>query len=345
MSSTTTHPSLVPHGWSERWRALLADHPGCEPARVVRHDGTAYLLATPAGPAPARHRPALRPAPTVGDWVACRGGDVVAVLARSSLLRRRDPSGTGEQALAANVDLVLLAGGLDRPISPGRIDRGATLAWDAGAVPAVVLTKSALADPDVVAARVDGLAAAHPGLDVVVTSAHEGIGLDAVRGLVDGRTVVLLGESGAGKSTLVNALVGDAAAAVGAVRAGDAKGRHTTTARELRPLPAGGVLIDTPGIREVGLWVDAEAVDRAFDDVDALAAGCRFGDCRHATEPGCAVVAAVADGALAGDRLESWRRLRREAEGSARRANRHEQHAYERRFGRVVKDAQARKGR
>jgi ribosome biogenesis GTPase len=197
----------------------------------------------------------------------------------------------------------------------------------------------------VVAERVDGLAADHPGLDVVVTSAHEGVGLDAVRALVDGRTVVLLGESGAGKSSLVNALVGGDAAAVGAVRAGDAKGRHTTTARELRPLPTGGVLIDTPGIREIGLWADAEAVDRAFDDVDGLAAGCRFGDCGHATEPGCAVVAAVVDGALPGDRLESWRRLRREAEGSARRASRHEQHAYERRFGRVVKDAQARKRR
>jgi ribosome biogenesis GTPase len=233
--------------------------------------------------------------------------------------------------------------GLDRPVKAGRIHRGATLAWDAGATPAVVLTKAAL-DPGahVVAERVR---AENPALDVVVTSAHEGVGLDDVRALIGDRTVVMLGESGAGKSSLLNALLGDRTADIGRVRTGDSKGRHTTTARELRPLPGGGVLIDTPGIRAVGLWVDPDAVAMTFADIDDLATGCRFRDCEHRTEPGCAVLAAVAQGALAGERLDSWHELRREAESAARRAVAHERHAHERRFGRIVKEAQKRKGR
>jgi ribosome biogenesis GTPase / thiamine phosphate phosphatase len=310
---------------------------------VLRHDGTAYLLAADHGIHQAHMRPNLDPAPTVGDWVVCRDHEVDAVLPRRSLLRRRAVGGDREQQLAANVDLVLLVCGLDRPVKPGRIDRGATLAWDAGATPAVVLTKAALVSG--VDAIVERVQAEHPALDVVATSAHEGIGLDAVRALIGDRTVVMLGESGAGKSSLLNALLGGEAAAIGHVRSGDAKGRHTTTARELRPLPSGGVLIDTPGIREVGLWVDPDAVAMTFADIDELGAGCRFRDCEHRTEPGCAVIAAVESGGLAAGRLESWRRLQHEAESMARRTNTHEQHAYERRFGRLVKDAQKRKGR
>jgi ribosome biogenesis GTPase len=334
---------LVPYGWGDRWRALLAEHPAAEPARVLRHDGTAYLLATERGAISTPVRPNLDPQPTVGDWVALRDDVVIDVLPRSSLLRRRDVGGDREQQLAANVDVVLLVCGLDRPVKAGRIDRGATLAWDAGATPAVVLTKAAVAtDVDAIVERVR---AEHPALEVVVTSAHEGEGLDDVRALIGDRTVVMLGESGAGKSSLLNALLATDAAAVGRVRAGDAKGRHTTTARELRPLPSGGVLIDTPGIREVGLWVDPDAVAMTFPDIDELAGGCRFRDCGHGSEPGCAVRAAIDAGTLAPGRLDSWRGLQREAESMARRAVAHERHAYERRFGRMVKDAQKRKGR
>lgn len=344
---TPSFPSLLPYGFGDRWRALAAEHPDAVPARVLRHDGRSYLLATPDGVASARHRPHLEPRPTVGDWVACRCGDVVAVLPRASLLRRRDAAGGREQALAANVDRVLLVCGVDRPVSPGRIDRGATLAWDAGATPALVLTKACLLGADERDDLVARLRSEHPALDVAVTSAHEDVGLGTVRALVGSGTAVMLGESGAGKSSLLNALLDGrvADAAVGSVRDGDAKGRHTTTSRELRPLPSGGVLIDSPGIREVGLWVDPDAVDRAFDAIDELSAGCRFGDCAHDGEPGCAVVAAVDGGELDADRLRSWRRLRHEAESAARRADAHQQRAHDRRFGRVVKDAQRRKGR
>jgi ribosome biogenesis GTPase len=245
--------------------------------------------------------------------------------------------------LAANVDLVLLVCGLDRPVKTGRIERGTALARDAGATPLVVLTKAALVpDPEAVVAKVK---AAVPGLDVLVTSARENVGLDSLRDLAGGRTVTMLGESGAGKSSLVNALMGDDVAAIGDVRRGDAKGRHTTTTRELHVLPSGGVLIDSPGIRAVGLWVEPDAVAETVADIDRLAGQCRFADCRHDTEPGCAVTAAVEAGTITRARLEAWRELEREAEAAALRAAPHEQRRYEKRFARITKDAQRRKGR
>jgi ribosome biogenesis GTPase len=175
-------------------------------------------------------------------------------------------------------------------------------------------------------------------VDVLVVSATDGTGLEEVRAAARDRTVVLLGESGAGKSTLVNALVGDEVAATGAVRAGDSKGRHTTTTRQIHPLPGGGVLLDSPGIRAVGLWIDPEAVDAVFPDIEALAEGCRFRDCAHGEEPGCAVVAAVGTDALRRDRFDAWRSLRREAEAAAESAE--DRNRKNKQSGRVAREAQ-----
>ncbi len=343
--------SLVPYGWSDRWEALfssLADGDGGRalvPGRVVRHEGTAVSVALPGGLESLPLRRGLDPAPVVGDWVAERGGMLVAVLPRSSLLERRDVRRDQPQPLAANVDVVLVTCGVDRPVKDGRIQRTATLAWDAGAVPVVVLTKVDTLPPDRVDALVDEVAAANPGLDVLATSTATGRGLDDLRASMGRSTVVLLGESGAGKSSLVNALLGAEAAPVGAVRRGDAKGRHTTTARQLHVVPTAGTIIDTPGIRAVGLWADAEAVAATFDDIDDLALDCRFADCGHATEPGCAVLAAVEAGRLSAERLASWRALEREAAAAERRADPVARRGYGKAFARVTKDAQRRKGR
>jgi ribosome biogenesis GTPase len=260
----------------------------------------------------------LDPAPTVGDWVALLGGEPVAVLPRTSLLRRRAAVRNEEQVLAANVDVVLLVCGLDRPLKAGRIQRGAALAAEAGAEPVIVLTKAAQADEP--QATADELAAANPGLQVVVTSVKEGTGLDALRDLVRDRTVVLLGESGAGKSSIVNALLGEDTALVGEVRAKDSKGRHTTTTRSLHLLPSGGSLIDSPGIRSIGLWGDTEeAVEDTFNDVAEVADQCRFTNCAHVSEPGCAVKAAIASGELTRERVAAWRALHGDAANPRRR--------------------------
>jgi ribosome biogenesis GTPase / thiamine phosphate phosphatase len=322
--------ALAAVGWGDRWAALLAEHgDDVEPARVLRHDGVAVAVRTATGDRSVPLRRGLEP-PTVGDWLALRGDHPVAVLERSSLLRRRAAGGEGTQLLAANVDLVLLVCGLDRPVRTGRIRRGEALAWDAGAVPILLLTKADLATD--LAATLADVDRDHPGLEVLVTSITTGEGLDDLTGRLAGATAVLLGESGAGKSSLVNALLGDEAVATGAVREGDAKGRHTTTNRQLHLLHGGGVLIDTPGIREVGLAGDEESVDAAFTDIEGLAVACRFSDCAHDGEPGCAVAAAIEAGELDASRFEAFQVLRREAVAAALRADEHARRTNERRF-------------
>lgn len=322
-------------GYGDRWAALLAEHgPAAEPGRVLRHDGVAVQVRTPSGDRSVKLRRGVE-AVTVGDWLALDGEQVLGLLPRASLLRRRAAGGEDQQILAANVDLVLIVCGVDRPITAGRIQRGEALAWDAGSTPILVLTKADLADD--LAGAVASVDAQHPGLERFVTSSVEGTGIDDLRTRLVGATSVLLGESGAGKSRLVNALFDDDVAVVGDVRAGDSKGRHTTTNRQLHVLPSGGVIIDSPGIREVGLAGDEESVDATFADVEDVATTCYFNDCTHAGEPGCAVALAVEAGELSRDRVDAYQDLRAEAAAAARRADEHERRAHERRFSKAVK--------
>lgn len=262
-----------------------------------------------------------RVVPAVGDYVLLDDeGGVARVLPRSSALVRDTANRTSlTQVLAANVDVVLVVEHLDPDPDLGRVERLLTLAWRSGATPVVVLTKADLVpDPRGMGHDVERVAI---GVDVHVVSVPADEGLGPVRALLaPGTTVVVVGPSGAGKSTLVNALAGREAMATGERRA-DGRGRHTTTHRELVPLAGGAVLIDTPGLRAVGLVADAEALEHTFADVAELAARCRFADCAHRTEPGCAVRAALDAGELDERRFDSWRRLEREAAYQERRAD------------------------
>lgn len=321
-------------GFSPRWQALFADYGSdAEPGRVLRHDGVALQVRTATGDRSVALGRGLPPV-TVGDWIVIRGEDGVALLDRASLLRRRAASGNGDQLLAANVDLVLLVAGLDRPVKAGRIRRGEALALDAGARPLLVLTKADLAhELDTIRARV---AVDHPWLDVVVTSSVTGEGIDVLRSRLSRVTSVLVGESGAGKSQLVNALSEQDVAGIGRVRDGDHKGRHTTTSRQLHLLHGGGVVIDSPGIRGIGLAGDEESIDATFADIHEAGVHCRFRDCRHEDEPECAVTRAVAVGDISAERLRAYRDLRNEVIAAARRADEHERRTHERKFTQQV---------
>jgi ribosome biogenesis GTPase len=310
-------PDLATLGWTERHaaQAAAAGLDGHPVARVVRDDGARCTVLGPGGRSTVTGEDLV-----VGDWVALDGERAVRLERRSELRRASAGRRSHEQVLAAGVDVVLVTEPLDPGANLRRIERLLALAWSSGAAPVVVLTKAdrVAEDPLPAVQRVA------PGVPVVAVSAVTGDGLDDLRGLLDPRgTFVLLGPSGAGKSTLVNALAGRSALAVGEVR-GDGRGRHTTTRRELVPVPGVGLLIDTPGIRAVGMTADAEGVERSFEDVVTLAEGCRFADCEHGSEPGCEVQAAVQAGDLDPGRLASYRRLLREVEHQAARRTAHD---------------------
>lgn len=281
--------------------------------RVVRVDYGGCLVAVPDGPLAVRTRDAI----AVGDWVSLTADPDVtisAVAPRSTQVTRRDANGL-LQVLAANIDLVLVSVPADR-VHVARAEREVAIGWDSGATPVVLFTKADLDDGSLEAELRQRLL----GVDVIAVSAEREEDMDAIRDLLrPDRTAVLLGPSGAGKSTLVNALLGRAVMVTGEVRDGDHRGRHTTTTRELHAVPGGGSLIDTPGLRALSLAVDADAVAATFPDIAGLATDCRFRDCSHASEPGCAVLAAVESGALDSERLQSYRKLQRDLAYQLRR--------------------------
>jgi len=332
---TDSSAALNALGWSERWSALLAEIPEpAIPGRVIHRDRGFATIST-GDDVLAFALPDRLGQLVTGDWVAIGDEGISGILPRKGALRRRGPDGV-EQILAANLDVVLLVCGIDRPVKAGRIQRGAIQAWDAGASPTVVLNKADLGPTEKFRSDIE---LENPGLEVIEVSTVTGVGIDLVRQAVGGRTVVLLGESGAGKSSLMNALAGEKLAGIAAVRPSDSKGRHTTTRRELHVVPGTGIVIDTPGTREFGLAADQASIDAAFADIEQIALSCRFYDCRHATEPGCAVRAAIESGALSAKRLESFNRLQREVDSEILRANPHELRRHERRFAKVVKQA------
>jgi ribosome biogenesis GTPase len=342
---------VIELGWGEPQRDAFASHAsrGLEAGRVCIQQRGVYTLwplaaavARDAGDAGAPPLPELEAVakrslersdtgfPVIGDWVAYAppsgGADrarIEAVLPRRTKLSRKVPGERAEeQIVAANVDTVFVMMGLDGDWSPSRLERFLVVVWESGAEPVIVLNKVDLTDdPE---ARVAEATRVAPGASVLAIGSKGRIGLDRLeRWLEPGRTVALLGSSGVGKSTLVNALAGAELQATGDVREHDQQGRHTTSFRRLLRLPRGALLVDNPGVREVQLWTVAIGDEEAFADVEELASECRFGDCGHQTEPGCAVRVAVEEGRLKQKRLASWRALQEELRRVAARRKEH----------------------
>ncbi|MEU1271431.1 ribosome small subunit-dependent GTPase A [Streptomyces sp. NPDC005799] len=323
-SASPVLPALAPYGWDEAWADAFLPYAaeGLLPGRVIRVDRGQCDVVTPSGVLRADtafvtpHDP-LRVVCT-GDWVAVEPGGnpryVRSYLPRRTAFVRSTSSKRSEgQILAANVDHAIVAVSLAAELDLGRVERFLALAWESGAQPLVVLTKADLVpDPVTRSHLVQDVELSAPGVSVLLVSAVEGDGLDVLVSLVSGGTSVLLGQSGAGKSTLANTLIGEDVMDVRAARDVDGKGRHTTTTRNLLALPGGGVLIDTPGLRGVGLYDAESGVGQVFSEIEELAERCRFHDCAHTAEPGCAVLAAVDAGELAVRRLDSYRKLIRE---------------------------------
>ena len=343
--------ALAAFGWTADLALAHAPHAalGREPARVVAEDRGSYQLVGPAGEVRAavsgrfRFEADADPSayPAVGDWVAVEGGmtgDTIihAVLPRrSALIRQAAGRKTEAQVVGANLDVVFVVASLNADLNVRRLERYVAAAWESGAEPVVLLSKADLGEDIERALAAVGAVAA--GANVLVVSSFDGRGVDEVRGRIGrGRTAAFVGSSGVGKSTLLNRLAGADVAAVREIREDDARGRHTTTRRQLHLLPGGGLVLDTPGMRELQLW-DADGLDRTFGDIDELVARCRFGNCQHHGEPGCAIAAALADGSLEPDRHASWQKLQREAAHHERRVDVLSRNAERRRWKQIHK--------
>jgi ribosome biogenesis GTPase / thiamine phosphate phosphatase len=320
-------------GWTPRFEEAFAPYVerGLLPARVSLEHTHIYRVLSTNGEMLARvagrlrHQASARADyPAVGDWVAvepdAHGGEarIHAVLPRVSRFSRRAAGDvTEEQVVAANIDTVFLVTGLDGNFNPRRIERYLVVAWESGASPVIVLNKSDLADD--LHARIEEVSGLAQGIPIYAVSCQTPETLVVLRPhLREGRTVALLGSSGVGKSTIVNRLIGRDMLRTRDVRQWDSHGRHASTSRQLVLLDDGGVLIDTPGLRELQLWETGEGLSGTFSDIDALAQECRFRDCQHRAEPGCAVLVAVADGSLPPERLASFHKLRDEQAYQAR---------------------------
>jgi len=319
--------SLQTYGWNDthetNWNEL--DGQQWKPGRITSEHRNMYTVVSVFGEWLSVCSGAMlhgavdrRDYPAVGDWVAVEKmpgeerGIIHGILPRTSMFSRKSAGESGgEQLIAVNVDLVLLVTSMNDDFNVRRLERYLVAAYESGAVPVVVLTKADLCeDPAEYAAQAALVAA---GSEVLIVSSRTGTGIDRLHGLLkDGKTAALLGSSGVGKSSLVNAICGDGTMAVQSIREDDAKGRHTTTHRELIALRGGGVLIDTPGMREFQLWNESESVDSSFTDITALAQSCKFNDCRHREEPGCAVRQAIEEGTLEESRFASYLKLQRE---------------------------------
>ncbi len=337
-TSSALPGALGAYGWNPTIAGRFGDldHPHRQPVRVARVDRDRCLVMTAMGMAPCRTLSSLSEPPVTGDWAVARldvhsGLILEAVLPRTSEVTRLNAAANREQVLVANIDTMFVLHGLDRPHRVGRLERLSILTWETGATPVIVFTKIDLLETGGAVIDLEDaigeLRRVLPAVDVCAVSGVTGSGIDQLDPyLTAGATVGLAGESGAGKSTLVNRLVGDDRQATGATRAGDHKGRHTTTSRELVPLPGGAVLVDTPGIRMVPMAGGAHGMSQAHDDVEALFSQCRFRDCRHRAEPGCAVQSAIDDGRLDASRWVSYQKLLKEiaheSERTAERARR-----------------------